>query len=235
MKKILLLCMLAFSAAFSATAQQPTSDNPRPFTQSLMQESCTFLSSGRNTYSILEPGYQMVYQGMEGKDKVDLIITVTNQTRKIGNVETRVVTEDESLNGSLIEKSRNYFAICKETGSIYYFGEEVDIYKDGKIINHEGQWIVGGSNRPGVDMPGLPLVGARFFQEIAPDVAMDRIEIISIGETYDVPAGSFKNCLRTQETTPLEPGDMEYKVYAPGVGLLQDETAKLIKYGFVKL
>ena len=235
LKNALYACVMIFPAVLTLSAQQPDKDNPRPFTQILQQDQCTFASSGRNAYSILQPGYQMVYQGMDGKDKVDLVITVTNETRKIGNVETRVVTEDESVNGSIIEKSRNFFAFCKETSSIYYFGEEVDIYKDGKITDHEGQWIAEGPNKCGVDMPGLPLIGARFFQEIAPDVAMDRIEIISIGETYDVPAGSFKNCLRTQETTPLEPGDLEYKVFAPGVGLLQDETAKLIKYGFVKL
>lgn len=234
-KIFLAACLLICSAAFRSSAQQPDKDNPKPFTTNLQQDQCTFVTSGKNTYEILEPGYQMVYQGMDGKDKVDLIITVTSQTRKIGNVECRIVTEDESVNGSLIEKSRNFFAFCKETNSIYYFGEEVDIYKDGKITDHEGQWIAEGQNKSGVDMPGLPLIGARFFQEVAPGVAMDRIEIISIGETYDVPAGSFKNCLRTEETTPLEPGDLEYKVFAPGVGLLQDEAAKLIKYGMVKL
>ncbi len=80
--------------------------------------------------------------------------------------------------------------------------------------------------------PGL--IGARFFQKVASGIAQDRIEIISIGETYDVPAGSFKNYMRTEETSPLEPGDVEYKVFAPGVGLLQDEAAKLIKYGYMK-
>lgn len=233
-KKIIATCVLILSVALTVSAQQPDKDNPKPFTTMLQQDECTFVTSGRNNYEILEPGYQLVYQGMDGKDKVDLVITVTNETRKIGNVECRIVTEDESVNGSLIEKSRNFFAFCQQTSSIYYFREEVDIYKDGKIVDHEGQWIAEGQNKCGVDMPGLPLIGARFFQEVAPGVAMDRIEIISIGETYDVPAGSFKNCMRTEETSPLEPGDVEYKVFAPGVGLLQDEVAKLIKYGFVK-
>ncbi|MBA3647083.1 MAG: hypothetical protein H0W62_00795 [Chitinophagales bacterium] len=233
--KIFFTCLLNFAAIVTTLAQQPDKDNPKPFTTTLQQDQCTFVSSGRNTYSILEPGYQMVYQGMDGKDKVDLIITVTNQTRRVGSVETRIVTEDESVNGSLIEKSRNFFAFCKETGSIYYFGEEVDIYKDGKITDHEGQWIAGEQNKAGLEMPGLPLLGSRFFQEIAPEVAMDRKEVISIGESYEVPAGNFKSCLRIQETTPLEPGEIEYKVYAPEIGLLQDENAKLVRYGFVKL
>jgi hypothetical protein len=44
------------------------------------------------------------------------------------------------------------------------------------------------------------------------------------------PAGTFKQVLRTEETTPLEPGEKEYKLYAPGVGLIQDNTLKLVRY-----
>jgi hypothetical protein len=227
------LLILVSVASFSF-AQQPGSDNPKPFTEVLMVDNCTFLTTGRNTYFILEPGYQMSYMGMEGKDTNRLVVTVLNETMKVGNIETRVIEEKETVNGKLSEISRNYFAFCKETSSIYYFGEEVKGYKDGKLVDLPDAWIAGGKNKPGLDMPGIVLLGSRFFQEIAPGVAMDRIEVLSIGESYKVPAGNFTNCLRTQETSPLEPGDKEYKVYAPGVGLLQDESAVLIKYGFVK-
>ena len=80
-------------------------------------------------------------------------------------------------------------------------------------------------------MPGLPLVGAKHYQEIAPGVAMDRAEIVSATETFAAPAGAFNNCLKVAETTPLEPNEKEYKYYAPGVGLLQDGSLKLVKYG----
>jgi hypothetical protein len=234
MRTLFISSAFFYTSILILSAQQPDKDNPKPFTKVLQQDDCTFLSSGRNTYFILEPGYQMVYHGIDGKDTADLVITVSNNTKKIGTIETRIVIEDESVNSKRTEISRNFFAFCKETGSIYYFGEEVDVYKEGKIVNHEGQWIADGQNKCGLDMPGLPLIGSRFFQEIAPGVAMDRKEIISIGESYSVPAGDFKNCLRIQETSPLEPGDIEYKVYAAGVGLLQDEAAKLVKYGFIK-
>ena len=199
------------------------------FTEDLMQKDCAFETTGRNQFFILEPGYQLTLESKTGK----LVITVLNETRKIGNVETRIVEENESENGKTIEISRNFFAFCKQTGSIYYFGEEVDIYKNGKIDNHEGAWTAEGNNRAGVAMPGLALLGARYYQEIAPGVAMDRAEIISLSETKTTQAGTFTNCLKTQETTPLEPGK-EYKLYAPGIGLIQDEDMLLTKYGFVK-
>jgi len=73
----------------------------------------------------------------------------------------------------------------------------------------------------GLMMPGQVLK-ARFYQEIAPKVAMDRAKIVCTSETVKTPTGEFKNCLKVEETTPLEPGVKEQKYYALGIGLIQD-------------
>ena len=226
MKCIVCILMIATSVAVGF-AQKGENE----FSSALMQDTCEFTTTGKNTYFILEPGYQLT---LEDKSGGKLVITVLNDTKKIGNVETRVVEEDESKNGKTVEISRNYFAVCKQNGGVYYFGEEVDIYKDGKIDSHDGAWEATGKNKSGVAMPGLAMLGARYYQEIAPGIAMDRAEIISISETLKTPAGTFTNCLKTLETTPIEPKDLEYKLYAPGVGLIKDEEMLLVKYGFVK-
>jgi len=224
--------MVILSVCINALAQNKT--NSKQFSESFMQDSCSFETTGRNPYFILEPGYQLVLEGIKDKDKIKLVITVLNETKKIGNVETRIVEENESANGKTVEISRNFFAFCKQTGSIFYFGEEVDMYKNGKIINHEGAWIAEGNNKAGIIMPGLVLIGARFYNEIAPGVAMDRVEIISFSNTLQTPAGTFYNCLKTEETTPLEPKAKEYKLFTPGIGLIKDGDLLLTKYGFVK-
>jgi len=198
-------------------------------------ENRTLSSTGRNKYFILEPGYQLILEGKEGNDKVILTITVLNETKKIGSVETRVVEEKDVVNGVIEEVSRNFFAIDKNTGDIFYFGEDVDIYKDGKVVNHEGAWIAGTANaKAGLLIPGIVYPGARYYQEMAPGVAMDRAEIISIKETIATPAGTFNNCLKTQESSALESGEKEYKIYAPGIGLVKEETLLLTKYGVIK-
>ena len=92
-------------------------------------------------YFILEPGFQLILQGIDGKDTAKLVITVLNETKKVGNVETRIVEENESVNGMTIEISRNYFAFCVQTSSIFYFGEDVDIFKGRKVVSHDGAWI----------------------------------------------------------------------------------------------
>jgi hypothetical protein len=175
-----------------------------------------------------------VLEGVEDEDTARLVITVLNETKTIGGVETRVVEENESENGKTTEISRNFFAFCEETGSIFYFGEEVDVYKDGKIVNHDGSWIAKGKNKPGLIMPGTCLLGARYYQEIAPCIAMDRAEIISISETFTTSAGKFTNCLKTEETSAFNPKEKEFKHYAPGIGLTQDENLLLVGYGYVR-
>lgn len=185
-------------------------------------------ATGRNLYFILEPGYQLVLEG--GREQ--LTITVLNEVKIVDGVETRVVEERETKDGKLVEVSRNYFAISKRTNNVYYFGEEVDIYRNGKVVSHEGAWLAGERGaRFGLMMPGQVLLQARYYQEFAPKVAMDRAEIVSLKETINTPAGEFKNCLKVEETTPLEPGVKEYKYYVSGIGLVQDGSLKLVKYG----
>jgi hypothetical protein len=79
-------------------------------------------------------------------------------------------------------------------------------------------------------MPGVILNGGRYFQEIAPGVAMDRAEIVGRNFTVETPAGTFDNCLKTKESTPLEPDVFEIKLYAPGIGLVKDDTLSLISF-----
>ena len=174
---------------------------------------------GANTYMILEPGYKLTYA--DGKDT--LTITVLSETKVVDGVKTRIVEERETKDGKLEEVSRNYFAVDKATGDIYYFGEDVDMYDaDGKVKNHEGSWLSGVNGAKfGLMMPAKPKVGDQYQQEVAPKVALDRAEIVSITETVKVPAGTFKKCLKTKESSGLESGVAE-KLYAPEVGLLKD-------------
>ena len=79
-------------------------------------------------------------------------------------------------------------------------------------------------------MPGKAEVGLKYYQEIAPGVAEDRAEIISVNDTLDTPTGTFKQVLKTEETNAIKPGEKEFKFYAPGIGLIQDEAIKLVKY-----
>jgi hypothetical protein len=144
-------------------------------------------------------------------------------------IRTRVVQDFETVDGKLEEISRNFFAICQPKRDVYYFGEEVDIYEDGRIVNHEGAWLAGRRGaQPGIIMPDAAfLLGSRYFQEMAPDVAMDRAEHVANDLEIDVPAGFMEDCVQVNETTPLEPG-VSTKIYCPGKGLVRDGELELI-------
>ena len=190
----------------------------------------TLVPTGRNDFFILEPGFQLTLESPTEK----LVITVLNETREIDGIITRVVEEREWKNGALKEISINFFAICEETKDVFYFGEEVDIYKDGKIDTHTGAWLAGKDGATaGLAMPANPKVGMKYYQEVAEGVAMDRAEIIKLDEAIDTPAGSFSNCLLTKESTAINPFEREFKTYVSGIGLVQDEKLLLTKHGFI--
>jgi hypothetical protein len=190
----------------------------------------TLVTTGENPFFILKPGFQLVLESADAR----LEVTVLDETRQIGDVLTRVVEERESEDGELVEISRNFFAIDEKTNDVFYFGEEVDIYKNGKIVRHEGAWRADEEGaKAGMIMPGSPAIGAKYYQEFAPKKAMDRAEVVSLSETLKTPSGTYTNCLKTQEGSALKPAEKEFKTYAPGIGLIQDEDLLLVKSGYI--
>ncbi len=193
--------------------------------------SCNLQTTGRSQYFVLEPGFRLTLEGGDTR----LEITVLEETKKVDGVVTRVVEEREWKDGKLYEIARNYLAMCQETKDVFYFGEDVDFYKDGRVVNHEGSWLAGTKgSRPGLIMPGSPKVKMKYYQEIAPGVAMDRAEIISVNETCKTPAGTFAGCLKVKEGSAIEMFATEYKYHAPGIGFVGEEDVRLIKYGVIE-
>jgi hypothetical protein len=224
--RLALVVLLSLSAIPAEPRQRSRANNQDAWTNTFAVEPGELAPTGRNPYFVLEPGYQLVLEG----GTVRLTITVLDATRTIAGVETRVVEERETDKGNVVEVSRNYFAISKRTNSVFYFGEDVDIYKNGVVANHEGAWLAGtGGAQFGLMMPGEALLKARYYQEIAPKVAMDRAEILSLTASVPTPAGAFSPCLEIEETTPLEPRARETKYYARGIGLVQDGALKLVR------
>ncbi|HWP57380.1 MAG TPA: hypothetical protein VNL14_05795 [Candidatus Acidoferrales bacterium] len=242
---ILLFPALGLVLSVGAAAAQAADSE---FTTNFRFGDCKFKNKGANAYFILQPGYQLVLEGQEDGEQVRLVVTVLKDTETVdvpglGRVKTRVVEERESVNGDLVEVSRNFFAICDKTNDVVYFGEEVDICEDGLEPNgngftcnggepdHSGAWRAGVDGAlPGIIMPGTFLLGSRYFQELAPN-AMDQAEHVEMGLAVDTAAGTFDNCVKVVETTPLEPGAESEKIYCPGVGLTVDDVLVLVQFG----
>ena len=122
--------------------------------------------------------------------------------------------------GDLIEVTLDCFA-QDDDGNVFYLGEDVDQYKNGKISGHSGAWLLGkDTKRPGLLMPAHPKIGDTFKSEDVPRITWEKDEVVSLSETVTVPAGTFQNCLMIRETA--SDGETEIKFYAPGVGCIQE-------------
>lgn len=218
------------SAAVDVPLDLAAARRERSFTADFRLQDCHFATVGRNPYFPLVPGRLQVLEGKTESGVVErLEIRTFFETKVVGGIPTRIVEERHTEDGELVEVSRNFFAHCVENGSVFYFGEEVDIYEGGKIVRHDGSWRHGANGaHAGVFMPGLPLLGARYHQEIAPEVALDRAEIVQLDGTVETPAGRFRDVLVTDETTVLEPGVVSAKRYSPGTGLVADGVLRLV-------
>jgi hypothetical protein len=235
--------------------------NNDEFTTDFRLEDCRFKTRGVNPYFILKPGYRLVLETPEEEgDRERSVETVLHDTKWIHldgrRIKTRVLEErafewEEGEDGEegewkTIEISLNYFAICNKTNAVYYFGEWSRDCEDGFDENDEcddesnaGSWEAGVDGaRPGILMPGTPLLGAKYFQEIAPPEAVDRGEIAAMGLDWpeSAEAPDFTGCIKIFDTNPTldgECGEEDAKIYCPGIGLVQDQDLALVWAGFV--
>jgi hypothetical protein len=240
-RNLIIATTLLLLGPLGALAQEEEEE----FTTEFPVEDCRFRTQGANPYFRLKPGRQLYLNNQqcvatqECDELEELWITVTHERRRVrldddGEkrwVTTRVVEEVETADGELVEISRNFFAECAGTQDVYYFGEDVDIYEDGEVVSHDGAWLAGKNGAgPGIIMPGGAfLLGARYFQEMAPGVALDRAEHVADDLEVEVPAGSFDDCVQIEETTALEPGSVSEKTYCLGVGLMNDGDLELVE------
>ena len=145
-----------------------------------------------------------------------------DKTDTIAGVTVAVLEVKEYEGGELVEQTEDYFAQHRD-GSVWYFGERVNDYEDGKLVGHEGQWLAGvGKARPGLYMPANPTVGQAFEQEQAPGVAEDRSKVVELNVEVTVPAGKFTGCMKTEDYAPLDKVT-EFKFYCPRVGLVREQ------------
>jgi hypothetical protein len=201
------------------------SDEDKKFRDTFEADKANLGPEGKNPYFPLKPGRALSYSG----EDATLMVTVLDETQVVDGVSCRVVEEREKKDGKLVEVSRNFFATDKTDGAVYYFGEDVDMYKNDKVVSHESAWRAGVNGaRFGLMVPAQAKVGDKFYEEVAPKVAMDRAEVKSIDKTVQVPAGKFENCWHMHESSAVEKGT-SVKMYAPNVGLIKDDEMDLVK------
>jgi hypothetical protein len=176
-----------------------------------------------NPYLPLAPGSRWVYHDVLTGERT--VVRVTNETRRIANgVTGRVVRDTVRKHGHVTEDTSDWYA-QDERGNVWYLGEDTREYAHGKVSSTEGSWEAGVQGaRGGIAMPAHPRVGRAYRQEYYAGHAEDHARVLSRDDQVEVPAGHYKRALLTKEWTPLEPDVLEYKLYAPGVGVVLEST-----------
>jgi len=217
---LLLIALLALAAVVVPACDDDDDDDDDD--DSLGFDPADFQSTVDSPYFALAPGTIKTFAGSDGEAELEVTTTVMAGTTDIAGVACTVLVETEYEDGELVEISINWFAQEIATGDAYYFGEEVDEYEDGEITGHEGAWKVGeDTDMPGLIFPGDPQLGDVFNPESVPDLAEESAEIVEIGLDYSTPFGDFSDVIRVEETD-IASGEVEWKLYAPGVGLIAE-------------
>ena len=152
-------------------------------------------------------------------------VTVTDETRVVAGVTTTVVSGVVTdAEGQVVEEALDWFAQDRD-GNVWYFGEDSTTYDDRGRPDPAGSWEAGvGGAQAGLAMPASPRVGDGYRQEYAEGVAEDQATVLEVDDARTIGLGSYADLVVTEDTTPLEPGLVERRYYAPGVGLILEET-----------
>ena len=182
-----------------------------------------FVETVDNPWFPLAPGTTWVYEGESDGELERNEVTVTHETKTILGVTCVVVRDTVLIDGEVVEDTLDWYAQDTE-GNVWYFGEESKDYEDGELVSTEGSWEAGVDGaQPGIIMLADPAVGDSYQQEYYEDEAEDTGKVVATGETVTVPYGTFEDVLVTEDINPFEPGAVEQKSYAPGVGLILAE------------
>jgi hypothetical protein len=177
-----------------------------------------------NPYFPLPVGRTLVYEGIkDGQSQVDTV-TVTNQTKVILGITTTVVSDVATHDGTLLEKTFDYYAQDKQ-GTVWYLGEDTTAFLANGKTDTSGSFQAGVHGaQPGIIMEANPQIPDAYRQEFLPGQAEDTAWVVELGGTVTVPYGKLRNTLVTLEATRLEPGSYDQKIYAPGIGIVLEKS-----------
>ncbi|HEX8855520.1 MAG TPA: hypothetical protein VF752_07950 [Thermoleophilaceae bacterium] len=194
---------------------------------------CRAFEPGRDTAKVdnpwfpLKPGTTLVYTGVKDGRPARDVVFVTDRTKTISGVRCVVVRDRLYSRGHLIERTSDYYAQDRR-GTVWYLGEDTaELDAKGRVKSTEGTWHAGVDGaRAGIFMPRHPRVGETHRQEYYKGHAEDHFRVVSLHARVSVPYGMFRNALETREWTPLEPGVLDAKRYARGIGEVSEESLK---------
>jgi hypothetical protein len=178
-----------------------------------------------NPYYPLTEHHKCVLRGKEDGERVKVVRTALNRTKTFrvngDAVHAAVIEDREFEGGEIAERTLDYFA-QDDRGTVWYLGEDVDNYENGKVVGHGGAWLYGkDTDKMGVGMPAHPRVGTRWRHERVPGITHESDKVVAILDKATVRGKSYRDVVKVREHTRPD-DEVEFKLYAPGVGNIQE-------------
>jgi hypothetical protein len=132
-------------------------------------------------------------------------VTLLPETRIIEwrgqRVEALVSQYVAFLGGRIHEVAYDFYAQADD-GSVWYFGEYVFNFADGKIVDTHGTWIAGKDGPAAMIMPADPTIGDVYRPENIPGFVFEEVTVKSVDETLRGPLSRYARTSRRLVTTP---------------------------------
>jgi hypothetical protein len=171
-----------------------------------------------NPYFPLPTGKKVTFAAQTDSGRERIEINVSGEIRMIMGVKTLVYYDRAFVEGVVHEVTRDFLAQDK-FGNIWYFGEEVNNFTNGKLRNHTGSWIAGiDGAQPGIWIKAKLVPGDIYRQEYSKGAAEDMAEVVSTKGPVTIGLGVFTGCAKILEWTPIEPAAKAFKYYCPEAG-----------------
>ena len=193
--------------------------------RALTASAARFDQPRQNPYFPLRPGTVTRFTGSDEGEQFVEKVKVTHHEKTIQGVRTTVVRDLlRRADGSLAEKTHDWYAADNE-GNVWYFGEATATFdENGKLDSREGSWKAGRHGAvAGLIMPSHPRPTDAYRQELFKHHAEDQAWIVQRHATVTVPFGTLHNVVRSFEWTRLEKGVVSVKLYARGLGIVREQ------------
>jgi hypothetical protein len=231
-KTVSLLAAAALASGCGTAAAQPaTTDSAarahKPAPPPLPPPPGDFVRTIDNPWFPLQPGTVLTYKGHDEGIPARDVLRVTHRTKRIQGIRTTVILDRVYKRGRLAERTHDYYAQDRK-GNVWYLGEDTATLKrNGQVESREGSFRAGRDGaRGGIFMPAHPKPGDGGWQEYYVGHAQDRYRILNKHTRLHTPAVSSRHAMLIRETTPLEPGVVDHKIYVRGVGTVRERTVK---------